>query len=160
MILTTWMILHPRMALIGHHTQVEIKFLTQTHPLKQRIEIDTDVDPIVVIRLNPIIIVFTMGGVLMTVAIVAPLTHPARRMTEVGEVRGIKAEMTIGHPDATHAPCKCIGVQERGQCPLIRLHIMSGTMKTTLMIFSFSSANESNSIAYILLRKLRRVTMM
>ena len=98
-----------------------MKYLNPTHPLKQRIGIDTDVNPIVVIRLNPIIIGITMGGVPMTVAIAAPLTHPARWMTETGEVRGIKAEMTIGHPDATHAPHKFIGVQERGQCsyPLI-----------------------------------------
>ena len=77
MILTTWMILHPQMALIGHHAQVEMKYLTHTHPLKQRIGIDTGVDPIVVIRLDPITISITMGSVPMTVAIVAPLTCPA-----------------------------------------------------------------------------------
>ena len=89
-ILTTRMILHPQMALIGHHAQVEMRLLTCTNPLKQRIGIDTGVNPIIVIGLNPITIGITMGGMPMTVALVAPLTHPAHRVTEVGEVRGIK----------------------------------------------------------------------
>ena len=61
----------------NHHARVEMKYLTHTHPLKQRIGIDTDVDPMVIIRLNLMIISITMGGIPMTVAIVAPLTHPA-----------------------------------------------------------------------------------
>ena len=74
-----------------------------------------------------------MGIVPMTVAVIAPLTCQAHRVIEVGEMRGIEAEMTIGHPGTTHAPRKCVGVQGRGQCPLIPLHIMSGAMMTTLM---------------------------
>ena len=131
--LTTWMILHPQMALIGYHTQVEIKYLTHTHPLKQRIGIDTSIDLIVVIGLGLITTSITTGGVPMTVAMIAPLTCPAHQVVEVGKVRGITAEMTIGHPNATHALHEHIGVQERGQCPLIPIHIMSGAMKTTLM---------------------------
>ena len=88
--MTTQIILHPQMALIGHPIRVEMKYLTHTHPLKQRIGIDTGVNPIIVIGLNPITIGITMGGMPMTVALVAPLTHPAHRVTEVGEVRGIK----------------------------------------------------------------------
>ena len=34
MILTTWMIPHPQMALTGHHNRVEMKHPTCTHPLK------------------------------------------------------------------------------------------------------------------------------
>ena len=41
--------------------------------------------------------------------------------------------MTIGHPGATHTLREHVGVQGRGQCPLIPLHIMSGAMMTTLM---------------------------
>ena len=63
MTLMTWMIFHPQMALVGHHIPVEMKYLTHTHPLKQRIGINTDIDPIVVIRLDLITIGFTMGGV-------------------------------------------------------------------------------------------------
>ena len=48
-ILMTWMIPHPQMALTGHHIRVEMKHPTHTHPLKQRIGIDTGVDPIVVV---------------------------------------------------------------------------------------------------------------
>jgi hypothetical protein len=62
MILTTRIILYPQMALIGHHARVEMRFLTRTHPLKQRIGIDTGV---------------TMGIVPMTVAVIAPLTRQA-----------------------------------------------------------------------------------
>ena len=54
-------------------------------------------------------------------------------MTEADAVRGIKADMTIGHLNATHTPHKCVGVQERDQFPLTPLPIMSGIMKTTLM---------------------------
>ena len=74
----TWMILHPHMALIGHHVQVEMKYPTCTHPLKQRIGIDTGVDPIVVIRLSPITTGVTIVVVPMTVAMIAPLTCQAR----------------------------------------------------------------------------------
>ena len=130
MILTTQMILHLQ---IGHHAWVKMKYPTHTHSPKQRIGINTDFDPIVVIGLYLRIIGVTMGGMLMIVAIEAPLTRPAHQVTEVGKVRGIKAKMIIGHPDTTHTPCEHVGVQERGQCPLIPLHIMSGTMKTTLM---------------------------
>ena len=66
-------------------------------------------------------------------AIVAPLTHPACQVKEVGKVRGIGAKMTIDHADATHTLRECIRVQERGQCPLIPLYIMSGAMMMTLM---------------------------
>ena len=65
MTLTTWMILHPQMALISHHAQVEMKYLTHTHPLEQRIGINTDIYPIVVIRLYPITISITMGGAII-----------------------------------------------------------------------------------------------
>jgi hypothetical protein len=68
---------HPQMALIGHHTQIKMKYLTHTHPLEQRIGIDTDIDPIVVIRLNPITTDVTMGGMPMMVVIIAPPTCPA-----------------------------------------------------------------------------------
>ena len=74
-----------------------------------------------------------MGVMPMNVAVTAPLTRQARRVIEVGKMRGIEAEMTIGHPGATHAPHEHVGVQGRGQCPLIPLHIMSGAMKMTLM---------------------------
>ena len=73
MILTTQMILHPQMALIGHHAQVEMRHPTRTHPLKQRIGIDTGVDPIVV-GLSPITTGITMGVVPMTVPMIPPLT--------------------------------------------------------------------------------------
>ena len=43
-------------------------------------------------------------------------------------MRGIEAEMTIGHHGTTYAPREHVGVQGRGQCPLIPLHIMSGAM--------------------------------
>ena len=127
------MILHPQIALIGHHARVEMKYLTHTHPLKQRIGINTGIDPIVVIGLSPITTGITMGVVPMTVAVTAPLTRQACQIIEVRKMRGLEAEMTIGHPGTTHAPHECVGVQGRGQCPLITLHIMSGTMKTTLM---------------------------
>ena len=52
MALTTQMILHPQMALIGHHAQVQMKHPTHTNPLEQRIGIDKDIDFTVVIRLN------------------------------------------------------------------------------------------------------------
>ena len=110
-----------------------MKYPTRTHPLKQRIGIDTGVDPIVVVGLSPITTGVTMGVVPMTVAVIAPLTRQARRVIEVDEMRGIEAEMTIGLPSATHAPRERTGVQGRGQCPLIPLHIMSGTMMMTLM---------------------------
>ena len=42
MTLMTQMILHPQMVLIGHQIQVKIKYPTHTHPLEQRIGIDTD----------------------------------------------------------------------------------------------------------------------
>ena len=132
-ILTTRMIPHPQMALTDHHVEVGMKHLTRTHPLKQRIGIDTDVDPIVVVGPSPITTGVTMGVVPMTVAVIAPLTRQARRVIEVDEMRGVEATMTIGLPGATHAPCECAGVQGRGQCPLIPLHIMSGAMMTTLM---------------------------
>ena len=71
------MILHPQMALIGHHAQVEMRYPTSTHPLKQRIGINTDVGPIVVIGPSPITTGITMGVMPMTVAMIAPLTHQA-----------------------------------------------------------------------------------
>ena len=133
MILTTPMIPHPQMALTGHHNRVEMKYLTHTHPLTQRIGIDTGVNPKVVVGPSPITTGVTMGIVPMTVAMIAPLTRQVQRVIEVGEMRGVEAEMTIGHPGATHAPHEHVGVQERGQCPLIPLHIMSGAMMMTLM---------------------------
>ena len=132
MILTTQMILHPQMALIVHHAQVEMRHPTRTHPLKQRIGIDTGVDPIVV-GLSPITTGITMGVVPMTVPMIPPLTCQTHRVIEVGEIRGIEAEITIGHPSTTHTLCKRVGVQGRGQCSLIPFHIMSSTMMTTLM---------------------------
>ena len=83
MILTTWMILHPQMALIGHHTQVEMRYPTCTHPLKQRIGIDTGIGPIVVIGPSPITVGITMGVISMTMAVTAPLTHQACQVIEV-----------------------------------------------------------------------------
>ena len=77
MILTTWMILHPQMSLIGHHTRVKIRYPTRTHPLKQKIGIDTGIGPIVVIGPSPITKGVTMGVVPMTVAMTALLTHQA-----------------------------------------------------------------------------------
>ena len=77
MILTTWMILHPQMALIGHHVQVEMRYTTCTHPLKQRIGINTGVDPIVVVGPSLITTGVTMGVVPMTMAVTAPLTRQA-----------------------------------------------------------------------------------
>ena len=103
-----------------------MKYPTCTHPLTQRIGINTGIDPIVVV--GPSLI--TTG---ITMAMIAPLTRQVRRVIEVGEMRGVEAEITIGHPSTTHAPRKCVRVQGRGQCPLIPLHIMSGTMMTTLM---------------------------
>ena len=126
MVLMTWMILHPQMALIGHHARVEMRLPTHTHPLKQRIGINTDVGPIVVIGPSPITTGVTMGVIPMTMAVIAPLTHQTHQVIEVGE-------MTRGHPGTTHTPHECVGVQGRGQCPLIPLHIMSGTMMMTLM---------------------------
>ena len=73
----TWMILHPQMALIDHHTQVEMKPPTHTHPLKQRIGIDTDIGPTVVIGPSPITTGVTMGVMHMTVAMIAHLTCQA-----------------------------------------------------------------------------------
>ena len=87
MILMTRMILHPQMALIGHHTQVERRYLTHTHPLKQRIGINTDIGPIVVIRPSLITTGVTMGVVPMTVAVIAPLTCQAHQVIEVGEMK-------------------------------------------------------------------------
>ena len=104
MILMTQMILHPLMTHIGHHAQVEMKYMTCTHPLKQRIGIDTGVSPIVVIRPSLITTGITMGVMPMTMVVTAPLTRQAHRVIEVGEMRGIEAKMTIGHPSATHAP--------------------------------------------------------
>ena len=77
MILTTQMIPHPQMALTGHHVRVEMKHPTRTHPLKQRIGIDTDVDPIVVVGPSLITTGITVGVVPMTVAVIAPLTRQA-----------------------------------------------------------------------------------
>ena len=74
-----------------------------------------------------------MGVVPMTVAVIAPLARQARRVIEVDEMRGVEAEMTISLSSTTHTPHERAGVQGRGQCPLIPLHIMSGTMMTTLM---------------------------
>ena len=104
MILTTPMIPHPQMALTGHHNRVEMKYLTRTHPLTQRIGIDTGVDPIVVVGPSLITTGVTIGVVPMTVAVIAPLTCQAQRVIEVGKMRGIEAEMTIGLPGATHTP--------------------------------------------------------
>ena len=129
----TRMIPHPQMALTGHHVRVEMKHLTRTHPLKQRIGIDTGIDSIVVVRPSPIITGVTMGIMPITMAVISPLTHQARRVIEVDKMRGVEAEMTIGLPGATHAPREHAGVQGRGQCPLTPLHIMSGAMMTTLM---------------------------
>ena len=123
----------PQMALTGHHIQVEIKYLTCTHPLKQRIGINTGVDPIVVVGPSLITTGVTMGVVPMTMAVIAPLTCQAQRVIEICKMRGVEAKMTIGLPGATHAPCERVGVQGRGQCPLTPLHIMSGAMMTTLM---------------------------
>ena len=75
-----------------------MRLLTCTNPLKQRIGIDTEVGPIVVIRPSPINTGITMGVVPMTVAMIAPLTCQACQVIEVGEMRGVEAEMTIGHP--------------------------------------------------------------
>ena len=61
----------------GHHVRMKIKYLTHTHPLKQRIEINTSIDPIVVIGLSLITTGVTMGGVSRTVAMICPLTRPA-----------------------------------------------------------------------------------
>ena len=73
MILTTWMILHPQMALIDHHARVKMKLPTHTHPLKQRIGIDTGIDPIVVVGPSLITTGITMGVVPM--AMIVPLTR-------------------------------------------------------------------------------------
>jgi hypothetical protein len=91
-----------------------MKHLTHTHPLEQRIEIHMDVNPIVVIGLDLMAIGINMGGVPMTMAIIALLTCPAHQVTEVGKVRGIEAKMTIGHPNATYTLRECVGVHERG----------------------------------------------
>ena len=91
-----------------------MRYPTHTHPLKQRIGINTSVGPIVVIGPSPITTALTMGVMPMTVAMTAPLTHQACRVIEVGKMRGIEAEMTIGLPGATHALCKHVGVQGRG----------------------------------------------
>ena len=64
---------------------------------------------------------------------IAPLTCQACRVIEVGKMRCVGVEMTIGHPGTTHAPREHVGVQGRGQCPLIPLHLMSGIMMMTLM---------------------------
>ena len=75
-----------------------MKHPTCTHPLKQRIGIDTGVDPIVVVGPSPKTTGITMGIVPMNVAMIAPLTHQARRVIEVDKMRGVEAEMTIGLP--------------------------------------------------------------
>ena len=85
-----------------------MKHPTCTHPLKQRIGIDTSIDPIVVVGPSLITTDITMGVVPMTVAMIAPLTRQARRVIEVGEMRGVEAEMTIGLPGTTHAPRECV----------------------------------------------------
>ena len=72
MILTTWMILHPQMALIGHHARVKMRLPTWTHPLEQRIGIDAGIDPRVVVGPSPITTGLTMDVVHMTVAVIAP----------------------------------------------------------------------------------------
>ena len=72
MILTTQMILHPQMALIGHHARVKMRLPTCTHPLKQRIGIDAGIDPIVVVGPSPITTGITMDVVHMTVDVIAP----------------------------------------------------------------------------------------
>ena len=118
------MIPHPQMALTDHHVRVKMKHLTRTHPPKQRIGIDTGIDPIVLV-VGPSLITtgVTMGVVPMTVAVIAPLARQARRVIEVDEMRGVEAEMTISLSSTTHTPCERVGVQERGQCPLIPLHM-------------------------------------
>ena len=78
MILMTWMIHHPQMALTGHHVQVEMKYPTCTHPLTQRIGINTGIDPIVVVGPGLVTTGITMGVVPMTVAVIAPLTRQAQ----------------------------------------------------------------------------------
>jgi hypothetical protein len=133
MTLTTRMILHPRMALIGHHARVGMKRPTHTHPLGQRIGIDEDVDPTGVIGLNPMTIDVTLGDVPITVAMIAPPTRPAHRVTEVGEGRGAEVEMITDPLDAIHTPRERVRVQERDLFPLIQLPIMSGATKATLM---------------------------
>ena len=110
-----------------------MKCPTCTYPLKQRIVIDTGVDPIVVVGPSLITTGVTMGIMPMTMAVIAPLTCQARRVIEVGKMRGVEAEMTMDLPSTTHTLCEHIGVQGRGQFPLIPIHIMSGTMMTTLM---------------------------
>ena len=87
----------------------------------------------VVVRLSLITTSITMGVVPTIVAMIAPLTRQACQVIEVGKMRGVEAEMTIGHPGATQALRECVGVQGRGQFPLIPLHMMSGAMMTTLM---------------------------
>ena len=54
-----------------------MKHPTRTHSLKQRIGIDTDVDPMVVVGPSPITTGVTMGVVPMTMAVIAPLTRQA-----------------------------------------------------------------------------------
>ena len=72
----TWMIPHPQMALTDHHG-VEMKHPTRTHPLKQRIGIDTGVDPIVIVGPSLITTGVIMGMMPMTVAVIAPLIRQA-----------------------------------------------------------------------------------
>ena len=125
-----------------------MRYPTCTHPLKQRIEIDTDVSPIVVIGHSPITTGITMGVVPMTVAVIAPLTCQTCRVIEVGEMRDIEAEMTIGYPSTTRTPCEHVGVQGRGQCPLIPLLIMSGVVN--ILIYSLSSLLFIVSITFLI----------
>ena len=127
------MIHHPLMVLINYCGWVKMKPLTCTHPLRQRIGIDEDADPTVAIGLGPISIIIVIDDMPVITVMVVPQTCPVRQVTEVDEVRNTEVEMTIGHLNIAHTPCKCAGVRVRGPYPLTPLHTMSGVMTATLM---------------------------
>ena len=70
------MIHHPQMALINHHARVERKPPTRTHPLRQRIGINEDTDPTVVIGLGLIDMIIVIDDMPVIIVMAVPQTRP------------------------------------------------------------------------------------